>query len=418
MKIGYACLNIGVEDTKYKTCRIDKAGDERLAELISHNLCSLENTIDYNIKSKIKLFRISSDLIPFGSSPANNLDWTSSFKDQFEKIGAKIKTSKMRISMHPGQYTVLNSPKEDVVKRAIEDLNYHAKVLESLRVGQEGKIVLHIGGVYGDKKTATARFIENYKGLDSMVKKHLVIENDDKSYNIGDVLEISKELDIPVIFDNLHHEINPPDKEKSENYWIERCKSGWKEEDGNQKIHYSQQDPEKRRGSHSKTIDGQVFLNFIEKLKRDDIDIMLEVKDKNLSAVKCKNLTTENKDIKKLELEWSKYKYKILENSHKAYLQIRSLLKDKTEYPALEFYEIIDRALAIEPSKGGMINSATHIWGYFKNQVSEKEKLSFIKKMEKFERGSSSIKPIKTNLLKLALKYDEEYLISSYYFYL
>ena len=207
-------------------------------------------------------------------------------------------------------------------------------------------------------------------------------------------------------------------RRKSQNYWIEQAKTTWKKEDGDQKIHYSQQDPSKKTGSHSKTIDGRVFLNFINNLKREDIDIMLEVKDKNLSAIKCKNIISKDKDIKKLEVEWSRYKYKILESSHKSYLEIRSLLKDKTKYPVLEFYEIIDTALETQMSKGGMINSATHIWGYFKTKVSEKEKQSFIKKMQKFENDNNTIKPIKTQLLKLALKYDEKYLVDSYYFYL
>ena len=415
MKIGYACLTIGVKDTNYKTCVMKNVNHERLAELISHNLYSLENTIDYNIKNSIKLFRITSDLIPFGSSEVNQLEWWNDFKNRFEEIGKKIKKSGMRISMHPGQYTVLNSPKKDVVERAIMDLKYHTKVIESLGCGQESKIILHIGGVYGDKKAAIERFIASYQQLDENIKKHLVIENDDKSYTVEDVLYISSRTKIPVVFDNLHHAINHNDN-KSEKYWIDKCKDTWRIEDGYQKIHYSQQDISKKMGSHSKTINSQEFLNFFEILDREDIDIMLEVKDKNLSAVKCINSIAKEKNIKVLELEWKRYKYKILETNHRGYLEIRELLKDKESYPVLDFYKIIDKSLEQELEKGGQLNAVMHIWGYFKNKVTEKEKQSFKKKIDSFGKDNISIKTIKNILLKLAVKYNEEYILDSYYF--
>lgn len=289
MSIGYACLTVGVPNTNLKSCILKNANEDRLLELISHNLNSLENIIDYNIENNIMLFRISSDIIPFGSSPVNNIPWWEVFSDKFFRIGSKIQSSGMRVSMHPGQYTVLNSPNEEVVRKAMLDLNYHTKVLNSLGVGEEHKLILHIGGVYNDKKKAMERFIDNYAYLDKEVKPRLVIENDDKLYNINEVLEISARLNIPVIFDNLHNGINPYDKEKGDIDWINECKGTWRDKDGKQKMHYSQQDPLKKPGAHSETIDTKEFMNFYQRLDREDIDIMLEVKDKNVSAVKCIN---------------------------------------------------------------------------------------------------------------------------------
>lgn len=294
MSIGYACLIVGVPTTNQKSCMLKNASEAKLRELIASNLNALENIIDYNIKNNIRLFRISSGLIPFGSSPVNSLLWWDIFASEFLTIGGKIKNCGMRVSMHPGQYTVLNSPDDEVVKRAIEDLKYHARVLDSLRVGVENKIVLHIGGIYNNKQQAIQRFIANYKLLDDSVKQRLVFENDDKSYNICDVLEIGALLKVPVVFDNLHNEINSCDKQKSDSYWITECSKTWQEKDGKQKIHYSQQDPEKKPGSHSGSICISEFLAFYEKLSTKDLDIMLEVKDKNLSAVKCINATSVN----------------------------------------------------------------------------------------------------------------------------
>lgn len=416
MSIGYACLTLGVLNANLKSCTAKNATEDNLLDITSHNLKSLENIIEYNIKNDIKLFRISSDLIPFGSSPLNKLSWWDIFSERFFEIGKKIKENNIRVSMHPGQYTVLNSPNSDVVKRAVDDLNYHTRVLECLGVGPDHKIILHIGGIYNDKEQAISRFSDNYKCLSDSIKQRLVIENDDKLYNINDVFEIGKELSIPVVFDNLHNEINCYSKEMSESYWINQCKSTWKEKDGCQKIHYSQQDPLKKAGSHSSTIKINKFLEFYKSIKREDIDIMLEVKDKNLSAVKCINSLTQSKQIKKIEDEWSKYKYKILENNPSNYLEIRNLLKDKDDYPIIKFYNYIEDSMEDNITAGNSINAAMHIWGYFKNNVTDKEKNDFFKSIEAYKQEKVSVSSIKNKLWKMAVKYNKSYLLNSYYF--
>ncbi len=118
MSIGYACLTIGVPDTNLKSCTAKSLTEEKLLEIISYNLKSLKNIIEYNIKNNIKLFRISSDLIPFGSSHLNQLSWWNIFSQEFAEIGRKIMDNDIRVSMHPGQYTVLNSPNDDSCKES------------------------------------------------------------------------------------------------------------------------------------------------------------------------------------------------------------------------------------------------------------------------------------------------------------
>lgn len=418
MSIGYACLTMGVPNTSQKSCMLKNASEENLSKIIDWNLNSFENIIDYNIKNNIKLFRISSDLIPFGSSTANALPWWNIFRNDFLRLSEKIKNSGMRVSMHPGQYTVLNSPSEEVVSRAIEDLNYHAKVLDSLCKGAQHKIILHIGGIYKDKEQAIDRFIKNYERLDSRVKRRLVVENDDRSYNISDVLEIGGILNIPVIFDDLHHQINPPDSKRDEVFWIGECRETWKEEDGKQKIHYSQQNPNKRIGSHSESIRINEFMDFFNRLDTKVLDIMLEVKDKNLSALKCINCTSGAKNIKVLEEEWSRYKYSVLESSPANYLAIRKLLINKKEYPAIAFYNLVELALDEKIIPGNSINAAQHVWGYFKDVATEREKVIFLRSIDDFREGKASITTIKNKLCKMAITYNREYLINSYYFVL
>ena len=134
------------------------------------------------------------------------------------------------------------------------------------------------------------RFIEEYKKLPQNIKNRLVIENDDKTYNANDILYISKKTGAPILFDYFHHLLNHESYLDSKKV-IRRCMRTWKKEkDGIPKIHYSQQATGKRTGSHSLTISTPEFIEFYNTLPKN-IDVMLEVKDKDISALKCIELT-------------------------------------------------------------------------------------------------------------------------------
>ncbi|MDY0235191.1 MAG: UV DNA damage repair endonuclease UvsE [Gudongella sp.] len=416
MRIGYACLLKGVADTRIKGTIQKNATEERLLEISKYNLNTLIRILKYNADNNIKMFRISSDIIPFGSSPVNKLQWDKILVEEFNELKEIIIKTGIRLSMHPGQYTVINSHKVEVVNRAVEDLVYHNRFLDALQLDASNKIIIHIGGVYGDKANAIKRFSKSYHALDDSIKKRLVIENDDKSYNIEEVLEIGINNQIPVVFDNLHHKVNNcPGNDK---YWIELANKTWKKKDGKQKIHYSQQNILKNAGAHSESIDLVEFKEFLDNQIEFDLDIMLEVKDKNLSAIKTINLLNKKENIKVLENEWSRYKYSVLERAPLNYNAIRELLKDKNSYPVVDFYMLIDGALIIKSFKGNELNALEHVWGYFKDSSNLKEKDDIRKSLIRFKDDKISLKAVKNKLYKLAVKYNQEYLLESYYFHI
>ena len=145
---------------------------------------------------------------------------------------------------------------------------------------------------------------------------------------------------------------------------------------------------------------------------------MLEVKDKNLSAIKCQNATTTAPKPTLLEKEWGRYKYAILEKSPAIYQAIRTLLKDKEAYPVQEFYRLIDTAFAEEPHPGYAENAAAHVWGYFKKQATDAERRQYEKNLANFRNGTCMLATLKRQLFKLAEKYETNYLLQSLYFYL
>ncbi len=417
MRIGYACVNPVLPDSGFKKCKKSSVTDGLLKDIISCNLDALEKLIVYNIENRIEMFRIGSDIIPFGSDEVNTVDWTDLYAPRFSAIGKMISSSSMRVSMHPGQYTVLNSPDENVRKAAVRDLEYHCSVLDLLGTDSSNKIVLHAGGAYGNKSKALDDFALEYSGLDSRIKDRLVLENDDRIFNITEVLELASKISVPVVFDNLHNAVNSSPSDKSDSEWVAECAGTWREQDGCQKIHYSQQDPLKRAGAHSERIDAMKFLDFTGDLDSLKPDIMLEVKDKNLSAIKC-ILCTENggkRGIRNLEREWSLYKYSILERSPRTYNEIRQLLKDKDSYPVTDFYRMLDQALSFPADRMNARNAAMHVWGYFKDYADLKEKKAFFKSLDNYCEGLQETHGYKKILFRMANKYDQQYIIKSYY---
>lgn len=361
------------------------------------------------------LFRISSDIIPFGSHPANLLDWKNEYANELLHIGNKLKNTGLRVSMHPGQYTVLNSPNPAVVENAVRDIVYHADFLDALSAGLQSKIVLHVGGVYQDRKKASDAFIRNALRLPQRIRQRIVLENDDKNFTVRDVLEICGATGIPAVFDNLHHQLNPPEEYKEEREWIEICGRTWGIDDGRQKVHYSQNGGTK--GAHSKTINAEHFLDFYHRLPDKNIDIMLEVKDKNCSAIKCIHAAL-GVSVRELEEEWARYKYLVLSKSAAIYNDIRELLKLKKRADAIEFYGLVDRARSFPENVGAGVNAAQHVWGYFKTSASDAEKCRFERLLERCRAGRQGFPGLKKFLFQLARKYDSPYLLHSYYFYL
>lgn len=287
MKIGYACICDFDESTKIKTCIMKNASEERLMNLIAHNITALGNILKYNETHDIKLFRMSSDIIPFGSSPVNTLCWKQIFASELQQLGSYIKEHHMRVSFHPGQYTILNSLREEVVERAILDLSYHASVLDVMGLDATHKMILHVGGIYDDKALALQRFCDVYKTLSDDIKRRLVIENDDRYYYFEDVMQLSGKLAIPIVFDNLHHHILHRDHPLDDKDCLAYARASWQVQDGTQKMHYSEQDPNRRQGAHAQHVDVEAFVAFVQDIDRQDLDIMLEVKDKNISANAC-----------------------------------------------------------------------------------------------------------------------------------
>lgn len=408
-RIGYACTPVSIP---YKTSRsfiLKNFSEDNFNDCVKANLVDLNSILSWNVKKGIYMFRISSDIIPFASHPVNNIKWWKTFEEDLTACGNFIKENNIRVSMHPGQYTVINSNNEEVVGKSIEDIEYHCRFLDALKVDYTNKIILHVGGVYGDKLAAIERFKENFKKLSPSAQNRLVLENDDKSYTAQDVLEISRELNIPVVFDNLHHELNPCNLKFQEILLL--VKNTWKAKDGPVKFHYSDSDSEKRGGAHSKFVVTKNFLDYIEKISAIEADIMLEVKDKEISALKCVFCLHEKLEKSIRTDQWAKYKYSVMEKGYGYYKTCSKLVNSEAKISDIYIY--IDQILSKPFEEGSFRNAAEHVYGYVKDKTTEKEKELYKSLLADVAQNNRKIKDL---LQRLCRKYDAEYINSSYYF--
>ncbi|MBA2668648.1 MAG: UV DNA damage repair endonuclease UvsE [Trueperaceae bacterium] len=202
--LGYVGQNLTLGLTTGRTLRLANLGGDRLDGVIASNLESLARILEWNVRHDIRFFRIASSVIPFASHPAFEFDWRTRFAEALAAIERYVLEHDLRLSMHPGQYTVLNSPDAAIVRNAVAELEFHTEFLDVVSAGS-GTITLHVGGAYGDRERAKERLIANARRLSSAASARLTLENDDRIFDADDALEVAEALGVPMVFDLFHH---------------------------------------------------------------------------------------------------------------------------------------------------------------------------------------------------------------------
>lgn len=286
MRVGYPCINRSIGCKSDRTFRLRSYSKQRLVETVENNLNCLFKILTFNLKNHLLFFRITSDLIPFASHSICRFNWQDHFRGKFEEIGGLIRGAGMRISMHPDQFTLINSVDDEIFMRSERELAYHAQVLDLMNLDASAKIQIHIGGVYGNKEESMRRFVERFYRLDDAIRRRLAIENDDKLYCLRDCLNISADTGSPILFDVFHH--GRYNSGESVQQAIESIMGTWnKKRDGIPMVDYSSQMCDGSPNQHAETLDMSDFGAFLKCTSRYDFDIMLEIKDKEKSALKA-----------------------------------------------------------------------------------------------------------------------------------
>ena len=219
-----------------------KSNDTRRWQKNPHLKCSLEyvdQILDYLRDVGLDMYRLSSDLAPYATHPdmPQFHNMVAESDAELAAFGRKAREYDIRLSFHPSQYVLLNSPDPSLTGKSIWDLASQAEMLDRMGAGDEAVLVTHVGGVYGDHEASRARWIDGWEQCPDHVKRRLVLENDDIRFSAADALWIHERTGVRLIFDYQHFWcLNPERLELRPT--LERFLASWPE-GVRPKIHFS-----------------------------------------------------------------------------------------------------------------------------------------------------------------------------------
>lgn len=242
--------------------------------------------VRWNDRYGIKFFRLSSEIFPFASHEEYGYRLAPFASEALADVGKVIAELGHRVTTHPGQFTQLGSPRKSVIENAVRDLCYHDEMFTLMKLpeqqNRDAVMILHMGGMFGDKAATLDRFRENYARLPQSVKNRLVLENDDVIWTVHDLLPVCEELNIPMVLDFHHHNIMFDATQIREGTadivdMFPRIKATWDRKNITQKMHYSEPTPAaitgRQRRKHSPRVATLPPC-------AQDMDLMIEAKDK------------------------------------------------------------------------------------------------------------------------------------------
>lgn len=270
----------------------------------------LAEIFGYLRRHKIHMYRMSSDVAPYYTHPdmPQFHNMLTECKDDLAELGKLARAYDIRLSFHPSQYIILNSDNADLTKKSIADLEAQAEILDLMGCGPEAKLIIHVGGAYGDRPSGCARWAQTYNTLLSeRVKARLILENDDIRFSAADVLSIHERTGVPCVWDYQHHWcMNPEGLPLVET--LQRFTKTWPT-GVRPKMHWSCARTEMRElkrknrktGLNETVLQPPVWtghadfnnpfetITFLRSIKHIDTDIMLESKAKDLSLLRLRN---------------------------------------------------------------------------------------------------------------------------------
>ncbi|CAA9479764.1 MAG: UV damage repair endonuclease [uncultured Sphingomonadaceae bacterium] len=186
-----------------------KSNDTRRWQKSPHLKASLEyvsEILEYLDKVGLDMYRLSSDLAPYATHPdmPQFHGMVAESDAELRAFGNKAKELDIRLSFHPSQYVLLNSPDPQLTKKSIWDFSSQAEMLDRMGLDDEAVMITHVGGVYGEREEARARWVKGWEQCPEHVQRRLVLENDDIRFSAADVLWIHERTGVRLVFDYQH----------------------------------------------------------------------------------------------------------------------------------------------------------------------------------------------------------------------
>ncbi|EXX87862.1 UV damage repair endonuclease UvdE [Paenibacillus darwinianus] len=284
-----------------------EAALRRLERITEENLHNALRVLRHAVTHDVRVYRLSSKIIPLTTHEAL-AGWDPYGSDDvraaFAKLGAFVTDNGIRASFHPDHFCVLSTPRPEVLASSIRDLHYHTDMLEAMGLDERAKCNIHVGGAYGDKVTSGERFIRQFAAIEGKLRNRITLENDDKTFNVLETLEIAEKSGVPMVLDIHHHAVNDGgigERTLMDELWP-RIVATWSSENGRlrltgqtgagdsesewvlpPKVHASSPKSEKDPRGHADHVEAGTLLRFLRGAAAgcSKLDVMLEAKRKD-----------------------------------------------------------------------------------------------------------------------------------------
>lgn len=242
------------------------------------------------VENNIKSFRLSSSLFPLYEFTKETIWNDDILCRKLKKLGDEFKKHGIRVTTHPGQFTIINSDAAHVIKNSIAELEYHAWIFDRMGLDQTPFSAINI---HGGKRGNSKQLIDSINILPDNVRNRLTLENDERCFSVKQLLHINKETGIPIVFDSHHHQFNQ-DGFNTEEACVQSIMT-WKRNGDYFKPlqHLSNTEPGMENGSFPDRRKHSQYIHYVpdcqlELIKENLIDLDVEAKMKNLAIVKMR----------------------------------------------------------------------------------------------------------------------------------
>nr|WP_246880005.1 UV DNA damage repair endonuclease UvsE [Bacillus suaedae] len=295
VRLGYVAMSVMLSNAspsqtmtvkQFEQISNREAAIRKLERIARSNIENCLRLLKHNKAHDITFFRLSSKLVPLADHPlTEGWRYEKALADSLKELGEFIRQEKMRVDFHPDHFVVLNSSSMDVHKQSTKSLIPHLKWLKGMGIDPMHRCVLHIGGKKQGKESGLEQFIENFGLIPSSLQKMVMIENDDVSYTVEDALYLGEKLNVPVVFDLHHYDVNHESLELLA-LW-NRVVQTWNQSPLPVKMHISSPKEGENDRRHHDFIDAERFYRFLTLIDGSvpHLDVMIEAKQKDAALL-------------------------------------------------------------------------------------------------------------------------------------
>lgn len=263
-----------------------KYSQEKIIQTYHNNVDEHIRIFPKLIENNIRSFRLSSSLFPLFEFCGDLAKNDEGLKNKLMYLGGLFFKHKIRVTTHPGQFTVISSDSDKVIENSIRELEYHAWVFDQMGFEHTPYYAINI---HGGKRDRTDKIVEVFSRLPSNVKNRLTLENDERCYNVKQLLEVHEKTGVPIVFDSHHYTFGNDDLSFVDAFF-ETTKT-WKYIKPLQ--HISNTQPGMENGSYTERRAHSNFIHYVPDLQlaaiRDNlVDVDVEAKMKNLAVLQMR----------------------------------------------------------------------------------------------------------------------------------